>query len=564
MKTQRPMIIDSTLREGNQAPGMAFTVEQTAVVARLLDRVGVDMIECGHAAASEHERARIRTVAALNLDIPLLGHARACPEDIDLTADAGADWVGIFAGINAISRHSRLSGRSRGDVIAMVVRAVERAKERGLKVRYTVEDASRTDDGAVLEAFERVVQVGVDRLCFADTTGVLTPNQVRGRLGRLREIWPDAAIESHFHDDRGMAIANSLAALEAGATWLSTSVNGLGERCGITDLACLIGNLLSDGLRDDFDLEALQELSKYVGAISRSPPDARRPVVGRNAFTHTSKLHALAMTRDVRSYSWFDPAKLGRRVGFADKPAPAVDDLIVTPQAICATELKHHRAGPGVRYVFIDERFVKGAEQYCIVRRVPVQASRPEGHVDGHRHAVDSLWMFLGGNEDLTGLCVEVLLEGERRRLESPAAVHIPAGMLHSYSVVSGSGHYINHVQAGLYNESLLETEDYLERPQTVVDEGGPAVPSFPEFRKVIAEFIADKLHLDAAEVGDDENFLGSGDIDSVGMIELFFLIEDTWGRDLMPLGFDPERVGSIAGLHRQLRYAEVPVDLVA
>jgi len=551
-------IIDATLREGNQAPGVTFSPPAAATIAKLLQRVGVDIIECGHAAISESERERIRAVVAMDLGAPLLGHARATIGDVDQTADLGVAWVGIFAGINSISRESRLISHSEGEVTDKVMRAIGRAKQRGLKVRFTVEDASRTKSDTILRLLSHAVGEGADRICFADTVGILTPFEVHERVASLREACPGVEIETHFHDDRGLAIANSLSAVKAGANWVSTSTNGLGERCGITDLSALIGNLVAEGeSANRFDMEALQELSRYVGAISRSRPDDRRPVVGRNAFTHTSRLHALAAARNREAYEWCAPERLARETTFASPALLWKDQRLVNkPKIICASELPYHRSGPGVRHVFVDDRFIDDARQYCVIRDIPEQTERAPRHVDAHRHAVDSLWMFIGRNEDLTGLRVEIDLDGSVRQIDSPVAVHVPAGMLHSYAVVSGSGYYINHVQAGSYHESLLYTEDFLA--QESLDYIAPRcknrLPDYSEFRAVVAPFVSAKLATGHEEIHDDDEFLSRGEIDSVSVIELFFFIEDTWGRGLMPTSFDPANIGSLNKLYRQIK----------
>lgn len=132
-------------------------------------------------------------------------------------------------------------------------------------------------------------------------------------------------------------------------------------------------------------------------------------------------------------------------------------DLVVKPEVISATELRHHRAGPGDRYVLVDDRFLPGAGQYCIARRIPELDDYGAGHVDVHRHSCDSLFVFLGDGADYRGLAVMVQLGDESLRLESPASVFIPAAMPHGYRVLSGAGTYLNHVLAGDYNSSLLE-----------------------------------------------------------------------------------------------------------
>lgn len=305
-------IIDATLREGNQAPGVRFSVAQSEQIAAHLATIGVDCIECGHPAASQLERDRLKAVCKLNLGIPSLGHARAQINDIKAVAECGAEWVGIFLGVNSISRQTRVR-RSEGELIELIESAIRAAREMGLSVRYTLEDASRTPDELMTKAYATAVSAGATRLCVADTVGVLEPREVSQRVARVCEAYPDTTIEVHLHNDRGLALANALAAIDAGALWVSTSVNGLGERCGITDLAVLLANLHFRGDRLISNPGAIHELTQRVAEISKAPVEPWRPIVGASAFRHTAVLHVKAVQRDPTSYSWIDPPSLGRR-----------------------------------------------------------------------------------------------------------------------------------------------------------------------------------------------------------------------------------------------------------
>lgn len=455
--TARARIIDATLREGRQAPGVRLDARASAEIAALLADFGVDAVECGHPAVSEAERDCIRAVREV-LDGPdLLCHARATIEDVRAAADAGADWVGVFLGVSPLSLATR-HRLSLDEALARIGEATREAVRLGLRVRFTVEDTSRTDAPLAEAAYRAALDAGADRICFADTVGILSPQETQARIAELADIFPGAPIEAHLHDDRGLAVANALAALDGGASWISTSVNGLGERCGVVDLAAIASNLDFTNQRTLERPNLLHALSERVAAHARAPVDARRPVVGRHAFTHGARLHQLAVQRDPRAYEWIDPARVGRAHALAKPPLDrAPEALVTTPPVISATELRHHRHGPGERYVMIDERFVPDSRQYCIVRRVPRLDDYGAGHVDRHAHTCDSLFMFLGDGADLTGLSVEVSLGGHAFSLASPASVFIPAGMEHSYRVLGGAGLFVNHVAAGAYNESLLD-----------------------------------------------------------------------------------------------------------
>lgn len=458
MNDHQIRVIDATLREGMQAAGGTFTVEQSVEVARCLVAGGVDTIECGHPAIGPEEEARVAAVVAASGDVPVLAHARADHDDIDAVARTGAAWVGIFLGVNSFTLDSRMPGSSREELYERIEDAVGYAVRQGLHVRFTAEDSSRTDIHLLAEAYGRAVAAGAERICLADTVGLLEPAATALLVSELAARQPGVDIEVHLHDDRGLALANALAAIDAGATWISTSVNGLGERAGIVDLAALLANLDHRGSRPLVRGQNLRDLSRRVGAYSRSMPDHRRPLVGRNVFRHVSRLHVRAVERDPATYEWLAPELFGaERIIGGDELPSSSKDWIVKPPVVSAEELRHHRKGPGDRFVLVDDRFVSGAGQYCIARRIPRMADYGAGHVDSHVHHCDSLFVFLGADDNYQGLSVEVQLGEETFAVQSPSSVFIPAGVRHSYQVVDGEGTYLNYVLAGDYNSSLLD-----------------------------------------------------------------------------------------------------------
>lgn len=451
-----PMVIDATLREGAQAPGVTFSVEHTTEIAEILMELGIDMVECGHPYVSMAEAKRVRAVVGVCGGRRVLAHARARIEDVESVKEAGAQWVGIFAGVNEISENVRFSAGS--SPMNLIGPAIRRAKEIGLKVRFSVEDASRTELQKLVAAYSLAVEAGADRVCFADTVGVMSPLDIPAIVRHLTACVPEVPLEAHFHDDRGLAMANALAALDGGASWISSSVNGLGERCGITDTITLLANLHFTCGRPLPRPAVMQHASRLVQGLARVPMDSMRPIVGRAAFTHTADLHKKAVSKDSHSYNWISPAAVGRQSCIDSPTLPsALGSLVNTPKVISATELRHHRAGPGSRYVMIDDRVVPDARQYAIVRKIPRSSSYGPAHVDRHRHHVDSLFLFVGDEENLSGLRVEVSLGDERFVVDSPASVFIPSGVSHSYGVLSGGGIFVNQVLAGEYNSSLLD-----------------------------------------------------------------------------------------------------------
>lgn len=312
MNSRTVNILDATLREGQQAPGVLFSAEECGEIAVGLMAVSVDMIECGHPMASLTQQESAKRLAAIPAHPPILCHARCRREDVLMVAECGAQWAGLFLGLNPMSRATRLGGKSEAQLLAMIQDSICYANKLGLRVRYTLEDASRTDASLRHRAFEAAVEAGADRICLADTVGILEPEQVKEMVGELRKWFPEIPLEVHLHDDRGLSTANALAALDSGASWVSCSVNGLGERCGITDLIQLLANLHFRGARTLHNPGALQDLSCLVARLSHSPPDARRPVAGKHAFHHSALSHRKATAVESLAYSWIEPESVGR------------------------------------------------------------------------------------------------------------------------------------------------------------------------------------------------------------------------------------------------------------
>ena len=353
------------------------------------------------------------TVAAAG-QTPVLCHARARRGDIDAAAETGAQWVGIFLGCNDITRRVRVIGASADELLSMIDTGVRYAVERGLRVRFTVEDASRTERVMLERAYRTAVAAGADRICFADSVGVLEPAEATAAAQWLSAAFPGIDSEFHLHDDRGLATANALGAIDGGAGWISCSVNGIGERSGVVDTFLLMTNLHHRGDRQLAGVTAARRLSALVSAASGTPVDPLRPVIGRNAFTHTSALHQRAARRDPLAYSWIDPAVLGARTAYAWAPEWPVADLVIKPVS-----------GNADHAVF-DTDSIVGYQQRFTVERVRADASRPHP-VEWHGADVDRLCLLVGAADDLTGLKVSIRVGDEEMTMVSPCTVLLPA-----------------------------------------------------------------------------------------------------------------------------------------
>lgn len=307
----RPQILDSTLREGEQTPGVHWTVEDKLAIARQLDAFGVDYIEVGHPAVSADVEASTRAVCREGLEAQTVVHARAMREDIDRAIAADADWVGIFYCVRQEALSQRF-GRDLDAVTAQVQDTVQYAVDHGLRVRYTPEDTVRSPWENVERVARAAVEAGADRISVADTTGCMTPGRMTDVITRLG-VTVDVPIHVHCHNDLGLAVANSLAAVDAGALVVDTCVNGLGERTGITDLAAFATAVrFATGRTAPWDLTELPRLSRVVAQRSGIPVPAQAPVVGANAFTHNAGLHTAAVFHDPAHYESIPAAAVGR------------------------------------------------------------------------------------------------------------------------------------------------------------------------------------------------------------------------------------------------------------
>jgi 2-isopropylmalate synthase len=306
----RPELLDSTLREGEQAAGVSFTPEAKVKIAKRLDTFGVEILEMGHPAVSPQLEQTCKQIAGLGLRAQTLAHSRARIEDVDLARRTGADWVGIFHAV----RDEALRERFNIDLPQALERiqgAIEYAKAHGLRVRFTPEDTVRTSRENLQQAVIAARDAGADRISIADTTGSAIPATIADLVGFVRQE-SGLDVHVHCHNDLGLAVANAHAGLEAGARVVDVSVNGLGERTGIVDLATMATLLVQNGTQAPWDLTALPDLCQLVAEESGIGVHALAPVVGANAFSHKAGLHVAAVARDPRHFEAFPAELVGR------------------------------------------------------------------------------------------------------------------------------------------------------------------------------------------------------------------------------------------------------------
>ena len=321
-------VSDTTLRDGEQMPRIAFSTADKVRIAKALDAAGVHSIDAGFAAAGETEVAAIEAVAAAVGGPVVMSLARALPADIDLAARALARraahkrGVAIFIGTSPSHREAKL-GRDRDALLETIDEAVRYAAGRFDIVTFGAEDATRTEPDFLFECLRVAIDAGATTVGIPDTVGILLPSMAHELVRSVLEGVPNierALLAVHFHDDLGLAVANSLAAVEAGAHVVQCTVGGIGERAGnaaleevVLALALHAGRL---GRRSAFDTAKLVGLSRLVAELSGLPILPHKAVAGENVFATEAGIHQDGLIKDAQTYSPYAPELVGAAAGF--------------------------------------------------------------------------------------------------------------------------------------------------------------------------------------------------------------------------------------------------------
>ncbi|MCE8427287.1 MAG: 2-isopropylmalate synthase [Candidatus Methanoperedens sp.] len=303
-------ILDTTLRDGEQTPGVSLTIENKLLIAKKIDSLGVDIIEAGSAITSEGERISIKKIAAEGLNAEICSYCRIRKEDIDAAIDCDVASIHLVVPVSDLHIRQKLK-KDRETVRQMAVEMTEYAKSHGLTVELSGEDASRADLDYLRSVYNAGIDAGAERLCFCDTVGILTPERAHDIFSDLSQI--RVPISVHCHNDFGMATANTISALRAGAQEAHVTINGIGERAGNTSLEEVVMVLHSlYKLNTRIDLKGLYTTSRLVSRLSGIPVAPNKAIVGGNAFTHEAGIHVHGLLANSATYEPITPELVGR------------------------------------------------------------------------------------------------------------------------------------------------------------------------------------------------------------------------------------------------------------
>jgi len=307
-------ILDSTLREGEQHPGVSFTNKQRIQIAWLLDSFGVNQIEISPVVSHDHFEAT-KTIIKQGLKADILAHVRALKSDVEVALDCNATWVATYMGISDIHLSTKLK-ISREEAKIRALEVADFIKSHGLKSRFTMEDASRTDPSFLIEMCKEMNSRRIERISIPDTVGIMRP---QGMYNLVKMIYDNidtkiSSLDVHCHNDVGLALANALAGCEAGANQIHTTIDGFGERTGIPSLAeTAVALSVIYGMPNDFRLHMLKDLSRTIVSYTHIETPESKPIVGESAYKHKAGTHLAAILQNPSAYEILEPRLVGNR-----------------------------------------------------------------------------------------------------------------------------------------------------------------------------------------------------------------------------------------------------------
>ncbi|WP_423792360.1 (R)-citramalate synthase [Methanocaldococcus indicus] len=305
-------VFDTTLRDGEQTPGVSLTPSEKLEIAKHLDELGVDVIEAGSAITSKGEREAIKLIVKENLNAEICSFVRALPVDIDAALECEVDSVHLVVPSSDIHIKYKLK-KPKEEVLDSAIKAVEYAKDHGLIVELSAEDATRADINFLIKLFKEGEKVKADRVCVCDTVGVLTPQKSQELFKKICEEI-SLPVSVHCHNDFGLAVANTCSALISGAQQCHVTINGIGERAGnaaLEEVVCAMKFLY--GYDTNIKLEKLYEVSRVVARLMNLPVPPNKAIVGDNAFAHEAGIHVDGLIKNTKTYEPISPEIVGNK-----------------------------------------------------------------------------------------------------------------------------------------------------------------------------------------------------------------------------------------------------------
>ncbi|MGD2142342.1 MAG: 2-isopropylmalate synthase [Candidatus Bathyarchaeota archaeon] len=309
---EKVWIFDTTLRDGEQMPGVTYTIDEKILIAQQLDELRVPKIEAGFPITSIGETDAVKKIAGLGLDAEIVALARPLKEDIDRALDCDVPYIHIFISTSDLHIETMMK-TTREEVLKQSVESIEYAKDHGVYVEYSPQDATRTDMNYLIEICNAAEDAGAEMLNIPDTVGVMTPRMTYEFFKELKES-TRVSLSAHAHNDLGQATANTLVAIEAGAEQAHVCVNGLGERAGNTSLEEVVVSLIAQyGIETGINTQKIAETSTLVERLSGVYMPSSTPIIGDNAFSHEAGIHVHGLLSHSGNYEILSPAFVGKK-----------------------------------------------------------------------------------------------------------------------------------------------------------------------------------------------------------------------------------------------------------
>ncbi|HRY75192.1 MAG TPA: 2-isopropylmalate synthase [Methanoregulaceae archaeon] len=386
-------VFDTTLRDGEQTPGIAFTFEQKLEIARQLSAIGVHAIEAGFPASSIAEKEMVSAIKKLDLEAKICGLSRMTKADVDACLACDVDMVHVFIPTSDIQRVNTIN-KSREEVLAITAETVGYVRDHVDLCMFSAMDATRTDWDYLMEVFRTAAKAGATIINVPDTVGVISPSAMKTLITRIaREV--DCPIDVHCHNDFGLAVANTIAAVEAGASQVQVTVNGLGERAGNADLAQTVMIMESIyRIRTGIKKERLVETSRLVSRFSGITIPPTQPVVGENVFSHESGIHSHGV---IKNSATFEPG-------------------IMTPEMVGHRRrltLGKHVGRHAVRQMLADAHISPSDEQLdLVVEKVKAIANRGKRVTEADLYEIAESTMGIALNHKMLALADIAIMTG--------------------------------------------------------------------------------------------------------------------------------------------------------